>query len=492
MSGPADGPVDGPVDGTGGASTGAASTGTAPAVDQGRLQRVHPLSPLLRGGIVVVAMVVAAGRQLLEGGALSWPLSGVGAVVVVAVVAWGALSWWVMRFRLGTQTLLIESGILVRRSRRIRLDRVQAVEVQRPFLARLLGMAELAIETAGSGTEATLAYLRLDHARRLRAELLERAAAAGSPPLPEQASSSVLRPVASTDGAAGQPGSGQPEDSRLGAPAVTPEPPPELLHQVPPRRLLLSQLVRTTPLVMLALVTIGATVMTALGEPLGLTELVPAAIAVASVVGTGFVGQYNFRLSRTSQRLGVRAGLFDVRSQSIPVGRVQGVVVLEPLVWRWLGWCEVKVTVAGVEHDSDDSAGLTTTLLPVIDRAAGFRLTDSVLGDSGLAGAPLRPGPRSARWLDPLGWRIQAVGVGADLLATRRGVIELRTDAAPRYKVQSVGLRQGPVQRRLGLATLHVHLPPGPVDPEARHRAAGELWTLALSASAAVTPARRD
>jgi putative membrane protein len=239
---------------------------------------------------------------------------------------------------------------------------------------------------------------------------------------------------------------------------------------------------------MLAVVSVGITVMLALGEPLGVTELIPAAIAVASVVGSGFVGQYNFQLSRTSQRLGVRAGLFDVRSQSIPVGRVQGVVVLEPLVWRWLGWCEVKVTVAGVEHGSDDSSRLTTTLLPVIDRAAGFRLTDSVLGGSGLAGAPLQPGPRTARWLDPLGWRIQAMGLGADLLVTRRGVLELRTDVAPRHKVQSVGVRQGPVQRRLGLATLHVHLPAGPVDPEGRHRQAGELWALALSASAAVTP----
>ena len=469
--------------------SGPAPADTPPAADQGRLQRVHPVSPLLRGGIVVVAMLVAAGRQLLEGGTLGWPLAGVGAVVV-AVVAWGALSWWVMRFRLGTQTLLIESGILVRRSRRIRLDRVQAVEVQQPFLARLFGMAELAIETAGSGTEATLAYLRLDHARRLRAELLERAAAAASPSRPEEAPAPGSGPVAATDAAGGEPGLGQTPVDRPGARLVAPEPPPELLHQVPPGRLLLSQLVRTAPLVMLVLGVVGVTVMLALDEPMGITVLVPAAIAMASVVGNGFVGQYNFRLSRTSQRLGVRAGLFDVRSQSIPVGRVQGVVVLEPLVWRWLGWCEVKVTVAGVEQHSDDSARLTTTLLPVIDRAAGFRLTDSVLGDSGLAGAPLRPGPRTARWLDPLGWRIQSVGVGADLLATRRGVLELRTDAAPRHKVQSVGLRQGPVQRRLGLATLHVHLPPGPVDPEARHRDAGELWTLALSASAAVTPAR--
>jgi len=435
---PADKPVAGLVRDAGGSREDLA----------GRLQRVHPLSPLLRGGIVVVAMLLAAGRQLLEGGSPSWPLPGVLAVVV-AVLGWGALSWWTMRFWLGTQTLLIESGILVRRSRRIRLDRVQAVEVQQPFLARLFGMAELAIETAGSGTEATLAYLRLDNARRLRADLLERAAEVRSLP-PAEAS-----PV---------PVSG-----------------PALLYRVAPGRLLLSQLVRTAPLVTVALAALAVTVMVALDEPLGITVLVPAAIAVATAVGRGFVGQYGFQLTRTSRRLAVRAGLLDVRSQSIPVGRVQGLVVLEPLVWRWLGWCEVQVTVAGVEQRGEDGARLTSTLLPVIERLAGYRLAGDVLGTRHPAEALLRAGPRRARWLDPLGWPTQAVGTGDDLLVTRRGVVTRRTDLVPRHKIQSFGVRQGPAQRWLGLATLHAHLPPGPVGPEARHREAGELWGLALA-----------
>jgi putative membrane protein len=36
--------------------------------------------------------------------------------------------------------------------------------------------------------------------------------------------------------------------------------------------------------------------------------------------------------------------------------------------------------------------------------------------------------------------------------------------------VQSVRLGQGPVQRRLGLATVHVDTTPGPVDAVIRHR----------------------
>lgn len=440
-------------------------------VDQGegRLQRMHPVSPLLRGGLVGVALVLAAGRQLLEGGRLDWP-PWIVAPVVAVVLAWGVVSWWFTRFRLGAETLRIESGVLFRRSRRIRLDRVQAVEVQQRLLARLLGMAELDIETAGSGTEAKLAYLSLDHAHQLRAELLERSATAGSP------------------AAGGAPNGDQ-------AVALSSDP-AEQLHEVAPGLLLVSQLVRTAPLVALTASAVVVAMSVGLGVPLGITVLVPAGIAVASTVGKGFVAQYGFRLTRTPRGLGVRAGLLDVRSQSIPVDRVQGVVVLEPIVWRWLGWCEVQVTVAGVQHRGDDDARLTTTLLPVIARDAGARVAVDALGGRALggwdpAGTVLRPPPAPARWVDPVGWRVQGLHAGHDLMVTRRGVLTRRTDVVPRHKVQSCGLRQGPLQRRLGLATLQIHLPPGPVAPEAQHRAAGEAWELALTLARPCAASRR-
>ena len=59
----------------------------------------------------------------------------------------------------------------------MRLDRLQAVDVVRPLVARALGLAELRLEVAGgSSSEAPLAYLSEAAAQRLRAELLARAA----------------------------------------------------------------------------------------------------------------------------------------------------------------------------------------------------------------------------------------------------------------------------------------------------------------------------
>ena len=439
--------------------------------DEGRLQRVHPLSPLLRGGLVMVALAFAAGRQLVEGQGFNWPLPIVGAIIA-AVVLWAALSWWTTRFRLGTHSLRIESGILARRSRRIRLDRVQAVEVQQPLLARLFGMAELQIETAGGGTEAALAFLPHAHALALRQELLDRAGAQREPAVQ------------------GADGSALPADETSAGGA----PEPTVLHVVPPALLLVSQLVRTGPLVATGAtaLAVGASVYVG-NQPLGLALLLPMGLAVVGSIVNGFVAQYGFVLSRTTRGLAVRAGLLNVRSQAIPVDRVQGVVVVEPVVWRWLGWCEVQVTVAGVRSRGDDEARFTSTLVPVIERDAGARLAIDALGSGGPSATPLHSPPKRARWLDPVGWPVLRLGTGAGQVVTRRGLLVRRTDVVPRHKVQSCAVVQGPLQRRLGLASLHVHLPSGPVDAEGRHREAGEAWGLALTLPTdAPLPAGRD
>ena len=47
---------------------------------------------------------------------------------------------------------------------------------------------------------------------------------------------------------------------------------------------------------------------------------------------------------------------------------------------------------------------------------------------------------------------------------TRAAWIERTTSIVPHHKTQSVELRQGPLARWRGLATVEVHTPKGPVD----------------------------
>ena len=53
--------------------------------------------------------------------------------------------------------------------RRVRLDRIVAIDINQPLAARLLGVAELRIETATTDSEVKLAYLSVSEAREIRA-----------------------------------------------------------------------------------------------------------------------------------------------------------------------------------------------------------------------------------------------------------------------------------------------------------------------------------
>jgi putative membrane protein len=94
---------------------------------------------------------------------------------------------------------------------------------------------------------------------------------------------------------------------------------------------------------------------------------------------------------------------------------------------------------------------------------------------------PLDPVPAQARWRAPLQHRRLGVGATPDVLVTRRGWLVPSWDVVPHARTQSVRVTQGPWQRTLGLASMHVDSTPGPVRITALHRAAGDARSLAAA-----------
>lgn len=407
-------------------------------------RRVHPVTPLLRSGLVVLAVGTYLLRGALEGDRA--PALLIVPAAVLGALLLGAVSWWFTRFRISAEELRLDSGVLVRRQRRVRIERIQAIEVEQPLLARVFGMAELRIEVAG-GDGAKLAYLTLREAESLRRTLLDQA--------------------------------------RVGAVEASPSDPfaAPALFRVDDARLLAATFLRTDVVATAALAITGAVVSVMAGQPGGLAAVVPAALATAGIAWKSFTGGFGTTLTHAERGLRLRAGLLDVRTQSVPTGRVQGVVVVEPLLWRLLDWSRVDVTVAGVGAGEQERA--TGVLVPVARRAQVHALLPLVLGGADPAEVLLASPPRRARWLDPVGAGVLGIGVGERLLVTRRGVLIRRTDVVPLPKPQSVHVAQGPLQRLLGLASVQVHLPPGPVSARAAHRDAAEAWELALAVMAA-------
>ena len=301
-------------------------------------RRLHPLSPVVRGGRATIALAIAIVPSLLVGRAANEIRFQLGFVAVLTAVAF--VSWLVTRWRVDGDDLRIETGLLRRRSLRFPLSQVQAIDVVRPGLARMFGVAELRLRLGGSsGGTARLAYLPDHEVEPLRAQLLSlaRGEAAGV------------------------------ED---GAPAV----PGHVLTTVPTGRLAVSILISDVGLIAEA-VLVGLVVVTVL-SPKAATGLVTGdavwIIGVLTLVWRRFNQEYRLTVADAPEGLRVDSGLVALTHETIRPGRVQAVRMVEPLLWRLLGWCRLEVDIAGRQRSKGEGQaqrGRLRAVLPVGSRA---------------------------------------------------------------------------------------------------------------------------
>jgi putative membrane protein len=117
-------------------------------------------------------------------------------------------------------------------------------------------------------------------------------------------------------------------------------------------------------------------------------------------------------------------------------------------------------------------------LLPVADRAFATALVGWVLGGVDLESIPLTRPPSRARLRCPLWWRAQVAGSDERVFVARHGLWSRTMDVVPHERTQSVRLTAGPMQRALGLATMHLDSTRGPVKPRAANRDALEARAM--------------
>lgn len=406
-------------------------------VDASGRRRVHPISPLVHGvasipvgGIIVLAFGLGAFSAMGVAGLFA----AVGLIVLLAllVAGWSYLAWRNTWYWFdGDGDFRVDSGVITRQQRRLQLSRLQTVDVAQPLFARFFSMAELSVEVAGTrDSRVKLQFLSLDEARTLRSEVLARAAG-----LRHDAGEAPEAPIVS----------------------------------VPPRDLAVSLLLRsaTAGLLLLTALIVVVTVLSSGWGGLGIAVLT-GGLPILMVV-TEFMRYFNFTVSQSPDGLRLRFGLAKTEARTVPPGRVQAIEIVEPLLWRRQGWVRLRVNIAGVGNADAGGNKEETVLIPVATREVALDLVARVLPGLDPDLIDWHSAPERSRRRSPIQWRRLAVGWDENVLAVRSGRVTRRIAVIPHVRTQSVRVTQGPWERALDLASVHVDSTPGPVTVTGRH-----------------------
>ncbi|MER7891204.1 PH domain-containing protein [Micromonospora sp. NPDC094482] len=443
-------------------------------------RRLHPLSPALHGAKSLVVVIAGLSWSTLSRVGFGW-FAAMVAVLAVGATVLSVISWYNTGYHVVGRELRVHEGLLWRRTRAIPLERLQAVEVVRPLLAQLTGLAELRLEVVGGGkTEAPLAYLSVADAAALRERLLILAGRAGQPGAAPAAAAGTAAPTGPASAAAGAPA----------APATVP--PGRPLHAVRNQDLLVSQLL--TPQAFLLPFGVAFVVAQFLSEDswsfIAVASTLTAMAGVLLQPVRRVLDDWNFRLARDEGTLRVRNGLLETRAQTVPLDRVQTLRATWPLLWRMKGWLRLRLEVAGYSIGEADERNRPDRLLPVGELPTAEMIVAEVLPGVQLAGLPFSPPPPRARWLHPLSRGALGAGLHDRVFAVRSGLLTRQAAVVPYARIQSVRVVQGPLQRRLGLATVHADTAGGP-GAAAEDRDVAEAWAIAAELTRRSHAARR-
>ncbi len=379
-------------------------------------------------------------------------------------------------FRITDELVEVKSGVVFRTHRRGRLDRIQGINIIRPFFARLFGAAKLEINVAGQDANVPLAYLGSAAADELRQEILR--LASGTQQAAAAASGPAGAALAGASGILGQ------RVNELIAPELDPnEAPPESVVKMHPGRLIGSLLLSSTTIILILFVIAACVSIALTGEFFFLFGAVPAAIGMGSFYVSRFTKSLRYSIASTRDGVRVGFGLLTTSNDTLPPGRIHAVQVNQPLLWRPFGWWEIKINKAS--HSSTEGAAgqANTTILPVGSMSDVRKVLELVLptivdpeavallergltssgwtaegGDDGFTNSPRRA--RLIRWFS---WRRNGFAVTEDSVLLRRGAILRELIVVPQARMQSISLSQGPLLRRMRLAAVRLHTVAGPV-----------------------------
>ena len=456
----------------------------------GEWHRLHPATPLLKGGfvfIVIAGYFISSARQQLIDLVLGAPHAHddgdpvtlltthgrlplallVIAGVLLLIVAIFYLSWRVHTFRITDEVVEVRSGLLRRSLRKGRLDRIQGINIVRPFFARLFGAARLEIDVAGHDANVRLDYLSSSKADGLRLDILRLA--------------SGTRQREAAQAAPDQRGFVEQRVAEFIAPELDPNhAPPESVVKVHVGRLIGSIFLHDTTFTLIILIVAAAVGSAVTGKYFAIYALVPLVFGLGGFLFRRFTKSLRYSIASTPDGVRVGFGLLTLSNETLPPGRIHSIQVRQPILWRLPGWWEIRINRASKSNAKGADAQRNTTILPVgnlddVLRVLGLLLPavspgsvevlrDGIVGsgaDGGFTNSPRRAAV--IRWFS---FRRNGFAEIPGVVLLRKGAVWRELTLVPEARAQSIGITQGPLYRALRLARIHVHTVNGPVRAE--------------------------
>jgi putative membrane protein len=458
-------------------------------------RRLHPLSFLftlisqLKQFAIPLLVLLFTGRKNSND---LWGLIGVGVLALVSVG-----QYFTYRYRLDADGVVIRSGLLQRSLRHIPFARIQNVSLHQTLLHRLFGVAEVRLESAGSAKpEGQMRVLRLDDAHELERQI-RAAGAAGA------ARRAAAMPGAVAIGDDGAPMPAHAADERI-------------LLQLPMAEVLRLGLISNKGMILVGgafalMAQTGDNLIGEFFEALGkwfmgqadalhlsliaavvagfvLLLLALVALRVLSVV-LAILQFHGFTLSDADGRLTAVRGLLTRVRSSLPRHRIQAYSLHEGLLHRWFGRQGLRVDSAVMEAGNQERS--LRDLVPIATPAVMDALVAEWLPDQAWPvrdWRALHPRAWVRALLPTLLWLVLGVSVAAfwwgakallllallpllvlrarlwarhsawslagGLVAFRGGWLDKRWRFAEVRKLQALEWVQGPLARRMGMATL--------------------------------------
>jgi len=438
--------------------------------------RLHPLAVLVfarkRIGASLLPILVIA---FTWRGGFALPVLGVVVAVGLTVLV---LEWRRFTYRIEAGRLVIERGVLRHTTRVVPLDRIRGVDLQAPWLHRVLGLVQVEVEAAAGGSSAaelTLAAVSAEEGERLRAALLSAGAR-------EEAT----------------------DDPR---PAL-------VLYRATPRLLIAGGLTSgryiLAPLAVIGVIANFADDLpSALGdrllseaadrvptEALGVSVLAAVGIFLSLVLAAAgsLLTDWSFELTDDGDRLVAQRGLLTRRTVAIDRSRVRGFDLRDSPLRRAFGLVGVRVIAGGVAGGRPGRTALAPVIANDDARVLARAIDPLAAPDATLERHPRAALPRrlaravvvpaalgvvalALQWWLPAAVLLLLGLVGVPLaldryrqlghrfdgnrLAVREGSLSRRWTSLDPRAVVSYAIERTPFQARSGLCTIVLHLGQG-------------------------------